>query len=232
MNAWRRFAEAIDLEIDRGAAAGTFADNASAFELFEKGGGFGHAVFEHPAGKLADMGIFSKLFGTAKGADAPVEHRLESLRRPCWIPVVEEGDGDTTASKLCGIPYLRPDEAWPVCPNCGKPIQLFVQLNSEDLPDKCGKPWGDGLLQFFYCTTTEPLCEVDCAAWGPHSKSTLLRVIESGEGGSRYQRSPISEPFPAKLITGWNEQSVTKCHRSGDLYTRDLWGREVRELHA
>jgi len=46
MNAWRRFAEALDLEIDRGSAAPTFAYHAGAFELFEKGGGFGRAVFE------------------------------------------------------------------------------------------------------------------------------------------------------------------------------------------
>jgi len=46
MNAWRRFAEALDLEIDRGAAAPTIADNPGTIELFEKGGGFGRAVFE------------------------------------------------------------------------------------------------------------------------------------------------------------------------------------------
>jgi len=82
MNAWRRFAEALDLEIDRGAAARTFANHAGTIELFKKSGCLGRAVFERPAGKLADMGIFSKLFGTAKGADAPIKTSQYGLAMP------------------------------------------------------------------------------------------------------------------------------------------------------
>src|SRR5688572_11141441 len=100
--------------------------------------------------------------------------QLERVRRSCWLPAVGQGDSATTASKFSGIPYLATDEAWPVCPNCHNPIQLFVQLNSNDLPEKAGKPWGEGLLQFFYCTNFEPMCDTECEAWAPFSRSTLL----------------------------------------------------------
>jgi uncharacterized protein YwqG len=154
-----------------------------------------------------------KLFETIKGLfgtkaepaadDNPGE--LETLRKNCWVPIVEEGDGEITGSKFSGIPYLPSETPWPVCRNCEKPMQLFLQLDSEALPVDCGKPWGDGLLQFFYCTSTDPLCEVDCQAFYPFSRSTLLRVFSPIDDGSAYLESPVNDAFPAKQIVGWSK---------------------------
>lgn len=44
-----------------------------------------------------------------------------------------------------------------------RPMQMFVQLNARGLPTEGARALG-GLLQFFYCTSTDPECETDCEA--------------------------------------------------------------------
>ena len=156
------------------------------------------------------MGIFSRLFGTERSAsngNAAAEFsRIEDvgrLRRLCWLPVVEDGDGAVTGSKFAGVPYLAEGEKWPVCPNCGNTIQLFLQLNSDELPEGSGTPWGDGLLQFFYCTNQKPNCEADCEAWNEFAKSVVFRVVPAGDVPSAYSVSPVIDAFPPKRIAGW-----------------------------
>ena len=158
------------------------------------------------------MGFLSRIFGIEKpasdGDGAAGLSRLEDiepLRRACWLPVVEDGDGAVTGSKFAGVPYLAEGEAWPVCPNCGNAIQLFLQLNSDELPEESGKPWGDGLLQFFYCTNKKPACELDCAAWSEFAKSVLIRVVPAGDALSAYSEIPVIGAFPPKRIVGWTQ---------------------------
>jgi len=106
-----------------------------------------------------------------------------------------------------GCRFLPAGSEWPECPNCQNPMQLFLQLNSDTLPEEVGKLWGDGLMQFFYCTNSTPLCEVDCEAYFPFSRSTLLRTIipEKNEVESRHPESPVQDAFPAKKIVGWTK---------------------------
>jgi uncharacterized protein YwqG len=59
---------------------------------------------------------------------------LERHRRPAWKPVVAWRQGGVTASKFAGTPWLAPDEHWPVCPRCERPLQLLLQLNLDELP--------------------------------------------------------------------------------------------------
>lgn len=145
------------------------------------------------------------LFAPAASAGSVTLADVEPFRRSCWIPVVAEGDGGVLDSKFAGIPYLSPDEDWPVCPNCKNPMQLFLQLNSDGLPADCEQTWGEGLLQFFYCTNTKPACEYDLRAWDPFSPVTLLRVVVPTDSASRYTRSPVINAFPPKRITEWTK---------------------------
>lgn len=150
--------------------------------------------------------ILKGLFGRpAAPAEPPRsaldDPRLEPLRRPCWIPRVEDRDGEPRASKFSGTAALPAGESWPLCPNCTLPMQLFLQLNAADLPDGFKAPWGEGLLQFFYCTTSDPPCEADCEAWEPFAKSTLLRIVPAT---AATEGAPLpGTGFPAKLIVGW-----------------------------
>ena len=128
---------------------------------------------------------------------------IAPLRRTCWRPNVQAGD-DPLRSKFSGTPAATPGEPWPACANCGKPLQLFVQLDPADLPPELTAPWGSGLLQFFYCTSSNPHCEVDCEAYFPFAKSVLLRILEGPVTGA--PGPPPPGDFPAKRIVGWNRQ--------------------------
>jgi uncharacterized protein YwqG len=54
---------------------------------------------------------------------------IDNLNIKAWYPKVSDGDGSLLDSKFSGKPYLLPGEEYPRCLNCGKPMQLFVQLN-------------------------------------------------------------------------------------------------------
>lgn len=133
-----------------------------------------------------------------------IPSNIQPLARKAWIPIVEEGDGEPAASKFSGTPFLAEGQTWPACPNCGKPMQLFLQLNLDKLPDPARGEFGKGILQMFYCTSVNPLCEDQCEAYFPFAKSALLRIVPTGNAG-RIEIPEIEGRFPPKLITGWKE---------------------------
>jgi len=154
------------------------------------------------------MGFLSNLFGKKTELPEFDIERFEHLKRDCWIPVCEDGDREVTDSKFSGIPYLREGESWPACPNCKNPMQLFVQLNPESMPEATRTIWGDGMLQFFYCTNYKPItsCELECQAWDPFSKSTLLRVVQINRPAAWTSTTSVKEAFPPKTIVGWDHK--------------------------
>lgn len=139
--------------------------------------------------------------------------KISGLRRKAWKPVVTAGDAAVTASKFSGAPWLSPEETWPLCRHCGQPMQLFLQLSLAELPADLAGVFGEGLLQMFYCTNTQPQCEVECLPSEPFAESQLLRLIRPTadtrpvqlpelpgrlwQGGEGY--------YPARRITGWQE---------------------------
>ncbi len=69
--------------------------------------------------------------------DAQLEkpkQKLSSVKRLAWKPIVQDHDGDLSASKFAGKPWLNSDEQWPVCPNCSHPMEFFLQINLDELP--------------------------------------------------------------------------------------------------
>src|SRR6476469_6890944 len=76
----------------------------------------------------------------------------EAHKRTAWTPIVEEKDGEATASKFSGMPWLAEDESYPCCRNCQTSMPLLLQLNLADLPTELTGKFGSGLLQLFYCT--------------------------------------------------------------------------------
>jgi uncharacterized protein YwqG len=131
---------------------------------------------------------------------------LTPFKRKAWKPLTSEGDSLPAASKFSGKPWLAKDEPYPECQNCGKPMQLFLQLNLEDLPGALLGQVGEGLLQMFYCTGSEPNCETDCEAFFPFAKSTLLRLIQPAGEPQEIDEAWLVNHFPAKTIIGWQEQ--------------------------
>jgi uncharacterized protein YwqG len=142
--------------------------------------------------------------GSREDAISELKRKMAHGVRPAWLPVTTEGDGAVTDSKFSGKPVLKKGESWPACANCGKPMQLFVQLNLSKLPTAANVK-GEGYLQMFYCTSYEPHCEVECEAFFHFSKSTLLRIVSENEIDTSVEAPAIEEAFPAKKIGGWEE---------------------------
>ena len=86
-----------------------------------------------------------------------LKSKLSHLKRKAWKPIVQEGDGAIAASKYAGKPWLNEDEEYPTCPNCSKSMQLFLQLNLDELPQNLKSRFGSGILQFFYCTNVSEI---------------------------------------------------------------------------
>ena len=119
---------------------------------------------------------------------------LERQRRRAWRPVTKAGASGR--SQIGGKPMLLRDEAWPLCVRCGGSRELFLQLDSRDLPG--GAPWaGAGVLQVFYCTG----CDADQEPWVPFSAAHVVRVVDPAA-----LVPPPDLPargLPPVAITGW-----------------------------
>lgn len=123
---------------------------------------------------------------------------LEEYRRVAYVPTTSVIKHEFSShSKIGGYPFLRNEEDWPICPNCNKNMQLFLQLNLKELPERKE----EGLAQLFYCTTEEPLCDVDLEAFFPFSKAVVCRVVEHREESASID-PVIDELFEEKRITG------------------------------
>lgn len=128
-----------------------------------------------------------------------------NFRRPTWKPSVTIGDGPPGASKFSGVPWLNDGEEWPKCANCDQHLQLFLQLNLDDLPEALSGEFGDGLIQMFYCTNENPMCEIDCEAFFPFAQSVIVRLIQKKGSPPVVAVPAIKHFFPPKVITGWIE---------------------------
>ena len=138
-----------------------------------------------------------------------VKAKVSHFKKAAWRPLVEIRDGDRTASKFAGHPWLGTDEVWPICPKCQEPMQFFLQLNLDELPTALTDKFGKGLLQFFYCTS-----DVDCEGWPPYSGCKCLRIIQP-EGAPlpidipEIQSNSLSKliegPFQPQVIVGWQK---------------------------
>ena len=155
------------------------------------------------------MAKFFDLFSKKKHQQSTewgqISERILTYKRTAWIPRVMERSSSPLSAKFSGEPALQIAEDWPKCNNCQQPMQMFLQLNSANLPAGAGKPFGDGLLQVFYCTNWEQECEVDCEAYNPFAKSTLVRVLGFNVATrDAIMDSPVMDPFPEKEIIGWD----------------------------
>ncbi len=127
---------------------------------------------------------------------------FEAHKKKAYLPITEEVKMQfSPRSKIGGIPYLRNENDWPVCPNCKRNMDLLVQLNLADLPEKSE----EGLLQLFYCTSKETDCSSSLEGYLPFSKASVVRKIRV-EGPSAKVRPNLAEVFQEKVISGWEAQ--------------------------
>ncbi|MDP4145724.1 MAG: DUF1963 domain-containing protein [Bacillota bacterium] len=145
--------------------------------------------------------------------------KIEKYKRKVWIPKIVNEEISLTTSKFLGTPVITDSFNWPICPNCGKKMQFFMQLNVLELPDEFKSFLGieEGLIQLFYCTTMESpigfdfskgspnFCDIDCETYFPFSKSIHARVIKDFNltTSNNFDTQSISQ---AKTIVAWEEK--------------------------
>lgn len=130
--------------------------------------------------------------------------RIAAFKKNAWLPVVKRETSSVFHSKFSGVPLLDENEAWPCCGHCQQPMQLFVQLNADDLPAEAEKAFGEGILQVFYCTNAEQNCEIECEAYAPFAKSTLVRIVDPTKITAKpLTVSPVLDAFAEKVIVDW-----------------------------
>lgn len=127
---------------------------------------------------------------------------IKRHERHCWLPVVEAGDGEVTASKFGGLPWLDSHEAWPTCKECQAPLELFLQLDLAQLPTELEGQFGTGLLQLFYCTGQQEPCTGE-NGWEPFSDTVSRVRIVSPRGAAADIRS--ENQFDPMRILGWEK---------------------------
>jgi hypothetical protein len=151
-----------------------------------------------PITKLFDRFGRTKL---SKERDETVQ-KLKRYERVAFLPKTRSGDG-AAKSKFGGSPWLEKGEPWPVCPGCGAPATLFLQLNTGQLPKGAAPKLPKGLIQVFYCVDLDcPTYEDAFLSGGP-----LLRWIEPSalKKGAATKPPKGTKKFPAKEISGWEE---------------------------
>ena len=123
--------------------------------------------------------------------------------RPTWRAVIatDAYSWQTVNAQFGGIPLLKADEDWPVCPECRRPMNLMIQLDLAHLPHGL-HPARTGLLQYFQC-----MDQVSCSAavedFQPFNRGELVRIVAGGS-----LRTPIVppsvDPYPARVVARWS----------------------------
>jgi uncharacterized protein YwqG len=135
-----------------------------------------------------------------------IKQKLANHRRSAFTPVTVEGELGPDQSKFGGVAWINEGEAWPVCGYCGKPLQLFLQLDLSGLPMTLPGWPAQGFVQVFYCTTSKTYCD-QCGddAFSPFGQFLCARLLERTGGCKFTDTTPVDNPLPVKSITGWRK---------------------------
>jgi Domain of unknown function (DUF1963) len=127
---------------------------------------------------------------------------LAAFKRFAWKPHVTTEYGPAIGSKFGGTPWLSKQEEWPRCGECGRLMDLWLQLNSADLPPECAELF-DGVLQVFACEAEE-YWDGPCQSGWPFSTASFVRVCRP-DGPSRFEQLPDPDLFEECRVVGWTK---------------------------
>jgi uncharacterized protein YwqG len=148
---------------------------------------------------------------------ATVIQKMSNLKKTAWKPIVSKSGADSYyASKFGGIPLISNND-WPSCGACGNPMRFFFQLNSEQLPQQAICSFGNGIMQFFYCSSGE--CDLNPSDYPPSlpfSPRQLVRVMPADRQHILDGIPKMADPFrhqeyfndyffSPSLIIGWEQ---------------------------
>jgi hypothetical protein len=129
---------------------------------------------------------------------------LKSFERAAWVPTLVEKRSGAECSKFGGVPWLSSNEPWPRCGQCDSYMNLFVQLNSAELPREADE-YIDGLLQVFVCTY-ETAEDGVCRSHETFSNAAWVRICRPS-GPPAFRELPDPELYDEQHIVGWTRKS-------------------------
>jgi uncharacterized protein YwqG len=116
--------------------------------------------------------------------------------RSAWLRITAETQDST--SWFGRTPSQSASRDWPKCQSCEAPMQFFLQLDLGTLPVGFNVAQRTGLVQLFYCSTDDGLCDT----WQPFSGTHDIRLFSKAE--SLVGPDGIQE-LRRKSIVGWRE---------------------------
>jgi uncharacterized protein YwqG len=120
--------------------------------------------------------------------------RLNKYKKTTYLPkVVLSQNTFSHKSKFGGFPYLRNEKDWETCPTCNKQMEMFLQLNTNEIPEIEFRK--DCVIQIFYCR---------------EDFESLSRLIEI-EGESKKVKCDIINLLQEKQILEW-QKSIDYPH--------------------
>jgi hypothetical protein len=129
---------------------------------------------------------------------------LEGFARTAWLPTLVEQRSAATSSKFGGVPWLGSAEPWPRCGQCDSYMNLFLQLNSAELPEEV-RGYFDGLLQVFVCTY-ETAHDGMCESYETFSNAAWVRICRPA-GPPAFSELPDPELYDEQRIVEWTRKS-------------------------
>jgi hypothetical protein len=131
---------------------------------------------------------------------AKVLSKMSHLRRTAWKPIVKFGEDNCSyTSKFGGVPCLQTGENWPTCSKCKNPMRFFFQIDSQDFYRHENCLFGDGILQFFFCSSIRCQEQSTYGSSSPFNPRQLVRVLDRNHLNYRVDLPEMSGPFP----NGW-----------------------------
>jgi len=120
--------------------------------------------------------------------------------RRAWLPVTSIAVEGT--SWFGGPPSHSASGDWPVCVECKKPMQFFLQLDLATLPEGFNSIQRTGMVQLFYCGSDNGMCET----WQPFTGTHNIRLFSEAH--------PIARPrgtseLARNTIVAWDEFADT-----------------------
>ena len=117
-------------------------------------------------------------------------------KRDAWRVLIDNANEDSL-SWFGGSPSASDDFEWPDCAQCKKQMQFFLQLDLASLPSSFDTPLTDGVLQLFYCSSDDGMCDT----WEAFSGTHELRIVQRSE--SQTSQPAAITPFAKSVIAGW-----------------------------
>lgn len=133
--------------------------------------------------------------------------KLKALRRPAWFPKTSKNRAEPYTSHFGGTPVHGEAEAWPVCAICSRPLLFFLELDSQEFPETAPSPFGDCVLQVFFCDGNDGQhLDHPSTMWHAGGPRQWVRIVPRSQETKAWTVPEGLRPLPCRWLTGWRNK--------------------------